>query len=58
MVLKFTKIFKCKIKLWKKLQSFFKNSQSKRWLNRGIYGVNPHRELNVKTLHAEVIHFN
>ena len=57
MVLKFTKIFKYKIKL-EKNAIFFKNSQSKRWLNWGIYGVYSHRELNVTTLHAEMIHFN
>ena len=42
----------------KTIAIFFKNSQSKCWLNCGIYGVNSHGKLNVKMLHTEMIHFH
>ena len=44
--------------LRKKDAILFHHSKSKRWLNGDIYRVNSHSELNVKTLHAEMIHFH
>ena len=42
----------------KKIAILFHNSQGKRWFSWGIYGVNSHSELNIKTLHVEMIHFH
>ena len=50
-------LFKCKIKLRKKMQSFFIIAKVNVGLIRGICRVNSHSDLNVKTLHAEMIYF-
>ena len=57
MVLKFTNIFKYKMKLRKKLPSFLKINKIAK-VNVGIYDVNSHNELNVKRLRDEMIHFH